>query len=195
MDYITAPEHRRTDRVLLRSWLPGDGPALREAVNASYTHLKPYIPWAVPDQDLDTSERLVRQYRGQWLLGQGFFVALLSPDGARVLGGGSYHPEGPSALGVAELGMWIRADASGQGLGTHVLETMVAWGFAEWPWQRLVWKCDAENLASRRCAEKAGLELEAVTRSDSLENRTGQRRSSAWYAVLRPTLSAQGSTE
>jgi hypothetical protein len=68
MDYLTAPEERRTDRLLLRSWQPGDGPALSEAVNSSYAHLKTFMPWAVPHQDVETSERLVRQFRGRWLL-------------------------------------------------------------------------------------------------------------------------------
>ena len=190
MDYYTAPEEHRTDRLLLRSWRPGDGPALSEAVNDSYAHLKTFMPWAVPHQDVQTSERLVRQFRGRWLLSQDFVVALFSPDGARVLGGCGFHlRHGPLSQEVAEIGMWIRADAAGQGLGTHALETLLRWGFSEWPWQRLVWKCDAENHASRRCAEKAGMVLEGVSRAAALKAgaERAERRDTAWYAALRPS--------
>jgi len=187
MDYLTAPEEYRTDRLLLRSWRPGDGPAMTEAVEASYDHLKTYMPWAAPEQSVETSERLARQFRGRWLLAEDFVVALFSPDGSRALGGCGFHlRHGPLSLGVAEIGMWIRADAAGRGLGTHALEALVAWGFSEWPWQRLVWKCDTENHASRRCAEKAGLALEGVTRGDTLKVSGAERRDTAWYATLRP---------
>ena len=191
MDYFAPPEEHRTDRLLLRSWRPGDGPALSEAVNDSYAHLKTFMPWAVPHQEVQTSERLVRQFRGRWLLSQDFVVALFSPDGARALGGCGFHlRHGPLSGGVAEVGMWIRADAAGQGLGTHALETLLRWGFSEWPWQRLVWKCDAENHASRRCAEKAGMVLEGVSRADALKvggDERAERRDTAWYAALRPS--------
>jgi len=187
MDYLIAPEEYRTDRLLMRSWRPGDGPPLTEAVEASYDHLKPWMPWAAPEQSVETSERLVRGFRARWLLAEDFVLAFFSPDGARVLGGSGFHlRHGPLSHGVAEIGMWIRADAAGQGLGTHALEALLRWGFSEWPWQRLVWKCDTENHASRRCAEKTGMQLEGVTRGDDFKVGGGERRDTAWYAALRP---------
>ena len=188
MSTLIPPESYKTDRLRLRSWRPGDGPALSEAVNSSYQHLKTFMPWAKPQQGVEESEHLVRRFRGRWLLNEDFVVAIFSPTEGRVLGGCGFHlRHGPLALGVAEIGMWIRADAAGQGLGTHALVTLIDWGFSEWPWQRLVWKCDAENHASRRCAEKAGLTLEGITRGDQVKVGGTERRDTAWYAALRPS--------
>lgn len=129
---------------------------------------------------------LVRQFVGRWLLAQDFVLGIWSPDGATLWGGCGFHlRHGPAQDGVAEIGMWIAAEQAGQGLGTHVLQALVEWGFSEWPWLRLVWKCDERNLASRRTAEKAGLQLEGITRGDDIAV-DGTRRNTAWYAVLKP---------
>ena len=112
-------------------------------------------------------------------------------DESRLLGGTGFHPRGRDlALGVADIGMWVRADCAGKGLGTHVLEALLDWGFQEWPWQRLVWTCDARNAASMRTAEKAGMQLEGITRRDSL-GVDGQIRDTARYVMLKPTASVQ----
>lgn len=184
MDYLIAPEKFESDRLVLRSWMPGDGPRLSEAVNRSYEHLKPWMAWAKPEQS--ESERRVRQNRGHWLLADDFVVAILDPKQERVLGGCGFHlRHGSLSLGIAEIGMWIRGDVAGQGFGSEALLAMLHWGFTAWPWQRLVWKCDIDNGASRRVAEKAGMAFEGITRGDDLKVDGVRRRDTAWYAALR----------
>ncbi len=186
MDTLIAPVQIVTDRLLLRSWMPGDGAALSEATNTSYDHLRMWMPWARPHQEVATSERLCRQFRGRWLLAQDFVISMWSPDGDRVLGGSGFHlRHGPLELGVAEMGMWVRADAAGEGLGTHALQTMLQWGFTAWPWQRLVWKCDIGNMASQRVAERADMVREGITRGDRVRHSDGSRADTVWYAALR----------
>jgi hypothetical protein len=58
------------------------------------------------------------------------------------------------------------------------------WGFEEWPWVRLSWRCSSSNLASQRVAEKAGLQREGILRSHALDP-DGSRRDTVCYAVLR----------
>jgi len=88
--------------------------------------------------------------------------------------------------------MWIRADAAGKGLGTAVLRALLTWGFTEWPWERLAWRCDGRNLASRRTAEKAGLTHEGVLRQHLLLA-DGSRRDTYLYAMLKADWLAQRS--
>jgi RimJ/RimL family protein N-acetyltransferase len=80
--------------------------------------------------------------------------------------------------------MWIRADEAGRGLGTDVLRALLRWGFGEWPWKRLAWRCDARNVASIRVAEKAGMRREGVLRSHMLTP-ARERRDTVCYALLR----------
>ena len=79
--------------------------------------------------------------------------------------------------------MWIHADHARRGLGTQVLTALLAWGFTDWQWERLEWRCDEENHASRRVAEKVGMALEAQLRNDATP--TGQRRNTLIYAAHR----------
>ena len=183
--YIVAPDRHVAQGFVLRSYQRGDGPSLSEAVNSSYDHLKKFMPWAVPQQAIERSEQLCREFRGRWLLASDFAIGIWAPDESRLLGGCGYHlREGTLDVGNAEIGMWIRADAAGRGLGTAVLYEVLRWGFEEWPWVRLSWRCSGANAASQRVAEKAGLQREGVLRSHAVDP-DGSRRDTVCYAMLR----------
>ncbi len=183
---LIPPEELRTERCLIRCYRLGDGPSLARAVTSSYAHLSPWMPWAQPRQTDREAELVARQARGRWLLGTDFTLAIRDLDDTELLGGSGFHlRHGPAEDGVVEIGMWIAASEAGTGLGTHVLDALVEWGFSEWPWLRLVWKCDSRNAASRRVAEKAGFSLEGITRSDAIAV-DGSRRDTCWYARLKP---------
>ncbi len=182
---FAAPEQYLESGFLLRSYRPGDGAQVAEAVNSSYAHLKTFMPWATPEQPVELSEQLCRLFRARWLLAEDFTIGIWQPDGSRLLGGCGYHlREGGLDLRNAEIGMWIRADAAGRGLGTAVLRALLRWGFTEWPWLRLSWRCSSANLASRRTAEKGGLQREGVLRSHMIDP-GGDRRDTFCYAALR----------
>jgi len=183
--YLFAPERREAEGFVLRSYDVGDGPLLTEAVHESYEHLRAWMPWAMPEQSVTDSEKLVRQFRARYLLAEDFVLGIFSPDETRLLGGTGYHlREGPISTACAELGMFIRASEANRGLGTRVLTTLLDWGFSEWPWLRLAWRCDRQNLPSMRVAEKCGLFLEGVLRGQRAEVGDG-RRDTTCYALTK----------
>jgi len=183
--YLAAPEERRTPWFVMRSYHPGDGARLHEAVQASVDHLSPWLTWASRDQTLEDAENLVRRSRGRYLLAEDFTLGVFSPDGKRLLGGTGFHlKDGGLACRSAEIGMFIRQDEAGKGLGSRLLVELLRWGFSEWPWRRLAWRCDASNVASRRCAEKAGLSYEGTLREHMLSPRSPVS-DTVCYAALR----------
>lgn len=185
LESIIAPDEYLAERVLLRSYRPGDGTELNAATIESFEHLQPWMPWATETQTEEEAERLVRAFRGRYLLSQEFVLAIRTPDDRRLIGGAGFHlREGPLAHRNAEMGMWIRASEAGKGLGTATLDAMVAWGFTEWPWLRLSWRCDANNAASARIAEKAGLKAEGRLRKQ-LRAPSGEMRDTVCYAILK----------
>lgn len=174
----------RLPRAQLRSYMPGDGEALAEATNASYEALRAFMTWARPRQSAAEAEATVRRFRGRWLLDEDFTLGIFDPDSGLLLGGTGYHLRfGPRQTGMAEIGMWVRGDHQGQGLGVAVLEGLLRWGFQVWGWQRLVWKCAASNERSRRAAVRVGMELEGVTRRD-LMLPSGELDDTLWFAAL-----------
>jgi RimJ/RimL family protein N-acetyltransferase len=185
MDYLIAPDRTDTAEYTLRSYEPGEGLMLSQAICSSYEHLRTFMPWASPDYSVEEAERFCRTSLARYLLAEDFTLGIFSPDGRRLLGGTGYHlREGGLSTHNAEIGMWIRADAAGRGLGTRVLVTLLRWGFDDWPWLRLSWRCDVRNVASARVATKAGMHREGLLRSDfPLED--GTRRDTLIFSAVR----------
>ncbi len=186
-----APERWEADGFVLRGYDAGDGPLLADANAESYEHLRPWMPWATPQQSVDEAEGVARRFRARYLLHEEFTIGVFSPDERRLLGGTGFHlREGPLAHGCAEIGMFIRASEAYRGLGTRVLSAMLSWGFSEWPWLRLSWRCDDRNKASMRVAEKNGLLLEGMLRGQKAEV-GDERRNTACYGITKEDFLAR----
>lgn len=186
MESFIAPEQLERPDFLIRGYLPGDGAALNDALAVSYAHLEAFMPWAQREQTVEQSERFVRESRARYLLAENFNLAVFDPSGTEILGGSGYHlREGGLEQRNAEIGMWIRADAAGRGLGTAVLVALLEWGFTQWPWLRLSWRCDALNVASDRCARNAGMVHEGTLRGHANAIRGNGRRDTMCFAALR----------
>jgi RimJ/RimL family protein N-acetyltransferase len=64
----TAPPYRiETKRLVLRCWDPRDAQRLKEAVDSSVEHLRPWMPWAVHEpQPLEQKVGLLQRFRAQF---------------------------------------------------------------------------------------------------------------------------------
>ena len=87
------PAYRiETDRLVLRCWSPADAELLKEAVDASLDHLRPWMPWANEEPtDLDSRVALLREFRAKFDLGQEFIYGIFDAGESRVLGGTGLH--------------------------------------------------------------------------------------------------------
>jgi RimJ/RimL family protein N-acetyltransferase len=178
-----APTAFNAGEFVIRAYKPGDGAALQRAATASYKHLRPWMLWARPDQSVEESEVICRRAAARYLLNEDFTLGIWLGD--ELAGGTGFHLRGgPLELRNAEIGMWISGARAGSGLGTRVLGALLAWGFTDWGWERIEWRCDARNIASARVAEKNGLRREGTLRADALDV-AGARRDTHIYAILR----------
>lgn len=178
-----APDSTTGDSIMIRAYRPGDGAELRIATTSSYDHLRPWMPWATPQDSLEAAEARCRRFAANYLLNQDFVLGIWVGD--QLAGGTGFHLRGaPLALRSADIGMWIRGSNAGKGLGTRALRAMLRWGFEDWGWERLTWHCDTRNLASARVAQKNRMTLEGTLRSDALDVE-GQRRDTYVFGALR----------
>jgi RimJ/RimL family protein N-acetyltransferase len=154
-----------TPRLVIRCWDPGDAPLLKEAIDASLDHLRPWMPWARHEpQTLAEKVELLREFRGQFDLGSNSVYAIFDDREQRVIGGTGLHPRiGPDGL---EIGYWIRADAVGRGYATEssAALTRVAFGVAEVG--RIEIHCAAQNHASAAIPRKLGYSLQEPAGDD-----------------------------
>lgn len=178
-----APLRFQKGDLIFRIYGLEDDRALRAAVNESYAHLAPWMPWAQPEQTELESHVICRRLISGYLTGTDYTLGIWRDQD--LMGGTGFHLRcGLLEWKCAEIGMWIRASESGKGMGTTALKAMLEWGFGEWGWERLIWKCDTRNIASRRVAEHAGMTLESTFRSDALDTK-GNRRDTHQFAILK----------
>lgn len=178
-----APLSVEIDGLHIRHLRAGDGAEYARVVAESYDHLSKWLRWPWPDMTPEQGEERVRTLGGVYLKGERFPVCAWE-DG-ELVGGSGYRGE-PNFLETksVELGMWVRGDRAGTGLGTRLLRAMVDWGFETWGWERMMWQCDTRNDASARVAEKMGFVLEGTYRSD-MEEPDGTRSSALVYSIIR----------
>jgi len=150
-----------TPRLVLRCWDPRDAPLLKDAIDSSLDHLRPWMPWARHEpQTVAQKVELLREFRGQFDLGADSIYGIFDAGEERVLGGTGLHPRiGPGGL---EIGYWIRADAAGRGFATESTAALTRVAFEVAGVERVEIRCAPENLASAAIPRKLGYSEEAT---------------------------------
>lgn len=159
----TPPYRIETNRLVIRCWLPSDASLMKEAVDTSLEHLRPWMAWAHYDpQPIEDKIELIRGFRSRFDAGDDFTYGIFSRDEREALGGTGLHTRvGDDAF---DIGYWVRFSAVGNGLATEVaaILTRVAFGVAEV--ERVEIRVDPANEASCRVARKLGYVEEARLR-------------------------------
>ena len=150
-----------TDRLVIRCWHPQDAPLLKNALDRSLDHLRPWMPWAHEEpQPLERKVELLREFRGRFDAGDDFVYGIFDLAEETVLGGSGLHRRvGDDGL---EIGYWIRADAVGRGLATEAAAALTHAGLAVEGIDRIEIHCDPRNHASAAVPRKLGFRHEAT---------------------------------
>ncbi len=149
----------------LRAWRVDDAPALAMTLAANDAHLRAWTPWVVdgrvPGQSLE--ERLA-QHAGDFAAGRGWVYGIFTHDETGVLGGcGLYARVGATAL---EIGYWLAAGSTGQGLATESATALTALAFSNPAIERVEIHCDPRNAASVRIPQRLGYRIESAAEGD-----------------------------
>ena len=153
----------QTARTLLRCWSPADAARALRAIDASLDHLRPWLPWAAQyPMSVTQQAAVLRRFRGSFDLGQDFTYAVFDRGGTEVLGGCGLHPRGGE--GAREIGYWIAAQHTGQGLATEVAAALTRVAFELDGLRRVEIHCDPLNVPSAAVARKLGFTHEGTLR-------------------------------
>ncbi len=177
-----------TPRLVIRCWEPTDAPLLKEAVDSSIDHLRPFMPWAANEPtDLQVKVDLIRRWRGRFDLNEEFVMGVFSPDERRVLGGTGLHTRrGPD---VREIGYWIRVDSVRQGLATEVSAALTRVAFEVDDVRRVEIRMAVENGPSAAVPRRLGFTCEGTLRQDHLLA-DGRYHDSMIWALLKDDFPA-----
>jgi RimJ/RimL family protein N-acetyltransferase len=181
---VPAPPYRiETERLTIRCWEPRDASLLKEAIDSSLDHLRPWMPWARDEpQSLGDKVELLRRFRGLFDLGQDFVYGIFSRDESEVAGGTGLHTRvGNDAF---EIGYWIRASRARQGLTTEAVGALAKVAFEVSGVERLEIHVDPENTASLGVPRKLGFQEEATLRR-RIPAVEGARRDEVVFSLFR----------
>jgi RimJ/RimL family protein N-acetyltransferase len=180
-----------TDTFLLRPWTFEDAAMLNATLLESRDFLLPWMSWIKDVPSLqDTRASIEKNIKG-WEDETDFTIGVFDArDGTTALGSTGFHRLSERiAPDDAQVGMWIAGERAHKGLGTEVLKAMLAWGFRDWGFEKLQWRCDPDNLASIRCALKGGMEDQGVWEQQTLPN--GDTRDSRVFWLTRESFLAR----
>ena len=137
----------RTERLTIRCWEPPDAPLLKEALDTSLEHLRPWMPWAAEEpKPVEEKAELLRTFRGRFDLGEDFVYGIFARDESEVVGGSGLHTRvGDGAL---EIGYWIRASHTRRGLATETTAALTRVAFTVCGVERVELHVDPANVAS-----------------------------------------------
>jgi RimJ/RimL family protein N-acetyltransferase len=145
-----------TDRLRIRPWVESDRPALERMVRDP--EMMRYITRGRTLSDEEVDRILERQARHLEQYGACFGAVVLA-ESAEVIGLAGLQPHDD---GQFELGWWIWKAYWGCGYATEAATALVAYARDVMGLGRLVAVIDPPNVASRRVAEKIGMQLECT---------------------------------
>jgi RimJ/RimL family protein N-acetyltransferase len=187
---VTPPYRVETERLVIRCYEPEDAAMLKEAIDSSLDHLRPWMPWArFEPQTLDEKVELLRGFRSRFDADEDFGYGVFAPDESRQIGGAGLHQRGGE--GSLEIGYFLRADATGQGLATEITAVLARVGIEKCGVERIDVQVDPENERSLRIPRRLGFVEEATLRR-RLEPKEegGPRRDSVLFTLLAEELAA-----
>jgi RimJ/RimL family protein N-acetyltransferase len=166
------PYRIETERLVIRCYEPADAPLLKDAVDSSIEHLRPFMPWTDDEpQPLEEKVALCRRFRAGFDAGENFTYGVFDAEERRQLGGAGLHPRiGPGGL---EIGYFVRASEVRQGIATEAAAALTRVGFEVAEADRIEIRIDPRNEASLGVPARLGYEHEATLRR-RLPDRDGE---------------------
>jgi len=175
----TVPYRICTPRLVLRCWQPADASLLKNAVDASLDHLRPWMPWAAQEpESLDVKIERLRKSRAQFDLDQQYVYGIFNREENQALGSSGLHRR--QEEDALEIGYWIHAGWINQGLATETAAALTRAAFSLFHVNRVEIHCDARNIRSAAIPKKLGYTLDATLRRRTLSGADEERETMVW---------------
>jgi ribosomal-protein-serine acetyltransferase len=152
-----------SQRIFLTPLEPLDARDMWESVEGSRTTLQRFLPWVPFQTDLESSLRFADASVGEWDAARSLRLAIRERGSNRFAG----------VVGLenvvelhrnAELGYWLRDDATGRGLMTESAAVCLEWGFRVLGLHRVRVAAATDNHRSLAVIARLGFRFEGIAR-------------------------------
>jgi ribosomal-protein-serine acetyltransferase len=171
----------RGERISVRPYRAEDAAALKEAVDESRDHVRPWLPFAEDHRTVAEARDWIVRGMAAWLVRDDLPMSVWETATGRFLGGIGLHPRDWS-IGYFEIGYWLRQTAEGHGYMAEAVRLVTDFAFDHLAAHRVEIRCDARNRRSASVAERLGFVREAHLRYN-LRSVDGSIRDTLVYAL------------
>ena len=158
-----------------------DRESLYTAVCESAAVLSPWMPWCRNTYTVADAEAWIALCQTDWQSGTDREFGIIDLASGEVLGCVGIN-QIDRANRFGNLGYWVRAGCTGQGVATLAARLAAQFAFREQELARLEIVAITTNLASRRVAEKLGCHFEGIARKRLFD--FGRPYDAAVYSLL-----------
>jgi RimJ/RimL family protein N-acetyltransferase len=158
-----APYRIETERLVIRCYEPRDAALLKGVIDSSLDHLREFMPWSEREpQPLEQKLELTKLFRSEFDRSENFTYGIFGRDETELLGGTGLHPRiGPGGF---DIGYWVRASATRQGIASETAAALARAGFEVCGADRVEIHVDPRNEPSLGVPRKLGFVEEATLR-------------------------------
>jgi RimJ/RimL family protein N-acetyltransferase len=179
---LDIPDEIATERLILRSPMPGDGPAMNEAILDTWDALHRTMPWARERPTVEQTEAIARQFRANFITRTDLPMFTFLHDRKTVVGSTGLHRM-DWTVPRFEIGYWIRRTHEGQGYVSEAVRALTRFAFRTLHAERVEIHCSHRNERSQRVAERCGFLLDGRLRNHGREA-TGELRDTMVYSLV-----------
>ncbi len=178
------PDSFDTERLTIRSPMPGDGAELQAAVAETIEDLRPWMPWADHVPTVEEDEELVRGGRARFITREDLWLMLFLKGTHTLVGCSGLHRADWDARRF-EIGYWVRRRFAGQGYITEAVRGVTRFAFEELKARRLEIHTAGGNVRSQLVAQRCDYTLEATLRNSRVSP-AGELEDHLIFARLEP---------
>jgi RimJ/RimL family protein N-acetyltransferase len=166
-------------RAELRPLAPWMAEEFLAHIDRARATVNPWSPWAARSTDLASATATLESFAARQAADTGQLHGIWLHD---TLVGGAMFVRFDADAGNCELGVWTEPAGSGRGLVTAAVRHLLDYAFSARGMRRAEWITTASNVPSRALAQRLGMRLDGVLRSEYFHN--GQRLDSEVWSLL-----------
>lgn len=134
------------------------------AVRSSAEGLARWMPWCHAQYSIEEAKAWLTTCQTEWTRGTSYPFLVVEPKNDTVLGSVDINQINRDH-NFGNIGYWVSSSHTGKGIATAAVRMLAHFGFSEIGFSRLEIVALADNIASRRVAEKTGAKLECIARN------------------------------
>lgn len=155
---VVPPQRIDLGDLVVRRWKTGDLTAQCEAINTSFAHLHPWMPW-LPTPRTPAEQRLFNDIAATgWPTADGDFGYGIFDSEGTLLGAVGLHDRVGSA--VLEIGYWCHIAYTGRGIITRAVAALTDAALRLPGIEQVQIRCDAANERSAAVPRRLGFRLD-----------------------------------